>query len=147
MPIEVLAPLLGLAGAVLGGAVQWLVSRSTVRAETERLYEKLSAEFELQQLSAWQAQFQSVMSELLTATDPELSPKADKHRVIPLVHRANLLLNPSLASHAKVNDLVNKLALAVNGWHDEQSMREVLAVHGALVEAARSLTYAPGRLR
>ena len=147
MPIEVLAPLLGLAGAVLGAAVQWLVSRTTIRAETERIYEKLRAEFELQQLSAWQAQFQSVMSELLTATDPELSPKADKHRVIPLVHRANLLLNPSVASHAKVNDLVNKLALSVNGWRGEQTMREALAVHAQLVEAARALSYAPGRLQ
>jgi hypothetical protein len=44
--------------------VQWLVSRTTIRAETERIYEKLRAEFELQQLSAWQAQFQSVISEL-----------------------------------------------------------------------------------
>jgi hypothetical protein len=64
MPIEILAPLLGLAGAALGATVQWLVSRTTIRAETERIYEKLRAEFELQQLSAWQAQFQSVISEL-----------------------------------------------------------------------------------
>src|SRR5262245_22362305 len=129
MPVELLAPLLGLAGAVLGGVVQWVVSRAAVRAETERLYEKLSAEFEIQQLSAWQAQFQTVMSELLCATDPELFAKVDKQRVIPLVHRANLLLNPNLRSHAQVNDLVNKLALVVNGWHGEQGMREVLEVH------------------
>lgn len=147
MPIEVLAPLLGLAGAALGAAVQWLVSRSTIRAETERIYQKLRTEFELQQLSAWQAKFQSVMSELLAATDPELAPTADKRRVIPLVHRATLLLNPTLPSHAKVNDLVVKLALAVNGWKGELDMREVLSVHAPLVEAARALTYAPGRLQ
>jgi len=145
MQIEFLAPILGLAGAAVGGVVQWLVARGAVRAETDRLYKKLSAEFQVQQFSAWQAEFQSVISEFLCATDPEMSPKSEKQRVIPLVLRANLLLNPHLPSHAAVNDLINQLALAVNGWQGEQGMREVLNLHAQLLLASRALIYAPGR--
>lgn len=145
MSIEFLAPLLGLAGALVGGLIQWLVARAAVRAETDRLYKKLSAELQVQQFSTWQAQFQSVISDLLCATDPEVSAKVDKQRVIPLVLRANLLLDPNLRSHATVNDLVNKLALTVNCWHGEQGMREVLRLHAALLEASRALIYSPGR--
>ena len=147
MAVEVLAALVGVGGVTVGAVVQWLVARNALRAETERLYAKLREEFHLQQFSAWQSQFQSVMSELLAVTDPEANDKLEKQRIIPLVLKAQLMLNPQLPHHAKVNDLVNKLALAVNGWHADQDLRSVLTVHAALLDAARDVLYLPGRLR
>lgn len=87
------------------------------------------------------------MSELLAATDPEANDKLETHRIVPLVLRAQLMLNPQLPHHAKVNDLVNKLALAVNGWDGDQDLRSVLTVHAALLDAARDTLYLPGKLR
>jgi hypothetical protein len=112
-----IAALIGLAGVMLASIGQWLISRHVMRSETERLHRQLSSEFRLQQFSDWQAKFSEVMADLLAATDPECSSAYKKENTVRLVLKTQLLLNPSLPSHAKVNGLVNKLALTVNGWH------------------------------
>ena len=145
MPTEILAALIGLGGAFVGAIVQWFVARSTIRSETERLHRQLSAEFRLQQFSQWQNQFQTAMSELLAATDPEAGKPFQKERIVPLVLKVQLMLNPHLASHAQVNNLVNNLALTVNGWHGPQDLSSLLEIHGALLEAARQTLYLPGK--
>lgn len=145
-PVEILAALVGVGGVCIGAIVQWLVARNALRAETQRLYAQLREEFHLQQFSAWQSQFQSVISDLLAATDPEANERLEKQRIIPLVLKAQLMLNPQLPPHAKVNDLVNKLALAVHDWHEDQDPRSVLTVHAALLDAARDSLYRPGAL-
>jgi hypothetical protein len=147
MPVEVLAALIGLGGASVAAIVQWLVARGVIRSENERLHRQLRDEFQLQQFTAWQSEFQSVMAELLAATDPEANKELQKERIIPLVLKAQLMLNPHFAPHAKVNDLVNKLALAVTGWQGSQDLRAVLAIHGALLDATRETLYVPGKLR
>lgn len=145
MPIEILAALLGLGGAVVGAIVQWLVARSTIRAETERLHRQLSDEFRLQQFSEWQAEFRSVMSELLALTDPEVNKPFLKERIVPAVLKAQLMLNLEVPSHAKVNGLINALALSVNGWRGSQDMSSILSTHGELLDAARDVLFLPGK--
>ena len=140
-----LAALLGLAGVVFGSVGQWLISRHVVRSENERLHNQLSTEFRLQQFGDWQAKFSSVIADLLAATDPECSASSSKSSTVPLVLRAQLLLNPSLPSHAKLNALINKLALEVNGWHGKPNTEVVLALHADLLDSARSILYLPGR--
>jgi hypothetical protein len=140
------AALIGLGGVVLGSLGQWLISRSVVRAETERLHRQLSAEFRLQQFSEWQSKFSAVIAELLAVTDIEASSRFEKQKIVPLVLKAQLLLNPSVPSHAKVNGLINRLALAVNGCHEETSEREILSMHAELLDAAREAVYLPGRV-
>ena len=145
MPNEILAAIIGLGGALLGATVQWFVARSTIRAETERLHRQLSTEFRLQQFSEWQTEFRSVMSELLSATDPEANEVLPKMRIVQLVLKAQLMLNPNLPSHAKVNDLINFLALTMNGWHGEQDISSILRAHGELLDASREALYLPGK--
>lgn len=145
MANEVLAALIGLGGAFVGAIIQWFVARSTIRAETERLHRQLSAEFRLQQLSEWQTEFRSVMSELLTVTDPETKGSLPKERIVQLVLKAQLMLNPNLPAHAKVNGLINALALAVNGWHGPQDLSAILRTHGELLDASRETLFLPGK--
>jgi len=102
-------------------------------------------EFRLQQLSEWQTEFRSVMSELLAVTDPEAQDSPPKERIIQLVLKAQLMLNPSLPAHTKVNNLVNALALAVNGWHGPQDISSILHIHAALLEASRETIFLPGK--
>ena len=99
MPDTISVALIGLCGVVLAGFVQWLVARYTVRHETDRLHRQLVAEFNHQQLSAWQTQFRDIIADLLEATDPEVNFPPDKKRTIPLVLRAQLMLNPDLQGH------------------------------------------------
>jgi len=141
---EILAALIGLSGVLLGGTVQWLVARSTIRSETERLHRQLSAEFRLQQFSEWQAEFRKVISELLALTDPEVHQALEKDRAIPLILKAQLMLNPRLQAHARVNGLINQLALAVNGWHGPQDAATILRIHGDLLDASRETLFLPG---
>jgi hypothetical protein len=145
MPIEVLSALIGLGGALVGAIIQWLVARSTIRAETERLHRQLANEFRLQQFSEWQTEFRSVMSELLALTDPEAHPSPPKERIVPLVLKAQLMLNLKMPSHAKVNGLINSLALTINGWHGSQDVSSLLRTHGELLEASRETLFLPGR--
>ena len=144
MPIEVLVALIGLGGAFVGGTVQWFVARSTIRAETERLHRQLSTEFRLAQLSEWQSRFQLVMADLLVATDPEAGP-ISQGAVVPLVLRAQLMLNPELPAHARTNGLINQLALATGGWHGKPDARSILTIHAALLDAAKATLYLPGK--
>lgn len=145
MGIELLAALIGLGGTFVGAIVQWFVARSTIRAETERLHRQLSAEFQLAQFSEWQTEFRSVMSELLAFTDPETMKSYSKEQVIPLVLKAQLMLNPNIPSHKKVNALINKLALAVNGWHGPQDISSILCIHGELLDMSRETLYIPSK--
>lgn len=145
MPVEVLAALIGLGGALVGAIIQWLVARSTIRAETERLHRHLANEFRLQQFSEWQTEFRSVMSELLAVTDPEVYSSPPKERIVPLVLKAQLMLNLQVASHAKVNGLINDLALTVNGWHGKQDVSALLRTHGKLLDASREILFLPGK--
>lgn len=145
MPIEVLAALIGLAGVFIGGAVQWVVARSTIRAETERLHRQLSAEFRLAQFAEWQSDFRATISELLAVSDPEVNIENQKEKFIPLVLKAQLMLNPNLPAHAEVNGLINQLAFTVNGWHGKQDASVVLSIHGQLLEASRETLFLPGK--
>ena len=144
MPVEILVALIGLGGVTFGGVVQWLVARSTIRAETERLHRQLSSEFRLAQFSEWQSRFQSVMADLLVATDPEAGA-ISQSAIVPLVIRAQLMLNPELPSHARANGLINQLALATGGWHGEPDAQSILSIHAALLDAAKTTLYLPGK--
>lgn len=141
---EVLAALIGVGGVLLGGTAQWIVARATIRSETERLHRQLSTEFRLQQFSEWQSEFRGVISELLALTDPEVQPELRKDRTIPLILKAQLMLNPLVRSHARVNGLINQLALVVNGWHGPQDAATILRIHGELLDASRETLFLPG---
>jgi len=145
MPVETLSALIGLGGALIGATIQWLVVRSTIRAETERLHRQLSTEFRLQQFSEWQSEFRAVMSELLVATDPEAQRAPKKERIVQFVLKIQFMLNPRLPSHARVNGLVNALALASTGWQGPQDAAAILRVHGELLEASRETLFLPGK--
>lgn len=145
MSAAIVAALIGLGGALVGATIQWVVARATIRSETERLLRQLSTEFKLQQFSEWQAEFRSVMSALLANTDSERRDSFNKSDIVQLVLKAQLLLNPNLPSHARVNGLVNQLALKATGWHGPQDLPTVLAVHSELLEAARETMFLPGK--
>jgi len=134
----------GLAGVFVASIVQWLVTRTTVRAESERLRQQLLAEFHREQFTDWQAKFRETIADLLAATDPELNARFEKAKVVPLVLRAQLMLNPKRPAHARVNSLVNQLALAVNGW-EQRGASELLRLHSELLEAARDAMYVPAK--
>jgi DNA-directed RNA polymerase subunit L len=129
--------------AVVTALVQWFVTRTILRSEHQRLHIQLQTDFRLKQFSQWQQEFISTISELLTHTDPEVYPTPERTKVVPLIQKAQLMLNLELEAHRKVNGLINELGLAVNKW-ETRDLREVLSIHSRLLEAARAALYLPG---
>jgi len=144
MSDEIAAAFIALVGVAGAGVIQWLVTRHTVRAESERLRQQLFAEFHRAQFTEWQSKFRETVADLLAATDPELNSRFEKAKVVPLVLRAQLMLNPKLPAHARVNSVVNQLALAVNGW-EQRGASELLGLHSELLEASRDAMYLPAK--
>ena len=144
MSAEIAAALIALAGVAVIAVVQWVATRATVRAEAERLHYQLRADFHREHFAEWQSKFHDAIVDLLAATDPEINPQAEKAKVIPLVLRAQLMLNPQLPTHARVNSVINRLALVVNDW-EAATPSGLLGLHSELLEASRNAMYLPGK--
>lgn len=123
---------------------QWLVTKSIMRSEHERLKLEISSEFKNNQFSKWQEEFLETISTLLSNADPEVYPTPEREKIVPLIQKAQLLLNLNIQSHSKVNALINELGLAVNKW-EERGMSEILGISGRLLEASRDVIYLPGK--
>lgn len=132
-----------LAAAALAAFVQWLVTKTVLRSEHNRLQIQLNTDFQFKQFSQWQNDFVGTISDLLAHTDPETYPTPDANKVVALVHKAQLMLNLELDSHRKVNLLINELVLAVNRW-EPRAVSDIFRLHGSLLEASRAAIYLPG---
>lgn len=131
--------------ATLGAIVQWRVTHTVIKSEHERTKAQINSEFRHRQFEIWQDKFQEVIAQLLKVTDPEINPNMDRASFVPLIHKAQLMLNLNEQSHMKVNALINELGLAVNGWTQHHDRSEMLRLHGSLMEAARDTFYLPGK--
>lgn len=130
--------------ALVTAATQLLATRAVMRSEHKRLLTQVNSNFRSQQFAWWQDEFVDAISKLLASTDPELYARPEPQAVIPLIHRAQLLLNVHKADHLKVRKLISELGKAVNGW-EERTPSEVLRIHSELLEAASRTIYLPGR--
>lgn len=130
--------------AAITAIAQWMVTKAVIHSEHKKLQNQMQSEFRLQQFSSWQEEFLNTISNLLANTDPEVNPTPPREKVVPLIQKAQLLLNLELEPHRKVNALINELGLAVNHWQ-LRAPSEVLGIQGRLLEAAREAIYLPGR--
>lgn len=129
--------------ALIAAIAQWSLTKRIIRSEHDKLYKQLNSEFKSKQFEYWQSEFKEVISQLLSATDPEISSHFDKSKIIPLIHKAQLNLDVSNPSHRKVNGLILQLARAVNGWEAGHDAISILKIHGALADAAKEILYIP----
>lgn len=141
MSDELVVGLMGVGGVVVGSVLQWLIARFVVRSENERLHRQLRMEFNHQSYAEWQKQLSETLAELLSATDPEAARPFQQAKIVPLVLKAQMMLNPAIATQSQLNSVINEVALKVNGWHGEQDLSSLLSAHNRLLEAARNALY------
>lgn len=135
---------LGMFGvAFLGAFSQWLISKKSVESELKRLEIQLKSEFQSKRHEKWEADILESITELLTATDPEVHKEIIPATVTKYVLRTQLLLNHENPLQGQVNNLVNHLALAVNGWQKNRDGLPILKIHGQLLDAAKKIIYQP----
>lgn len=131
--------------ASITSVIQWSMTKRIIHSERTKLFEQLNSEFRLKQFEYWQNEFRESISLLLSATDPEMSLSFDKKKIIPLIHKTQLILDYSNPSHKKVIGLINQLALAVNGWEEGHNAASILSIHGTLADAAKGVLYIPSK--
>ncbi len=129
--------------AVLGALSQWLISRKVVNEEHKRLAIQLRSEFQAKRHEKWESDVLEAITNLLTVTDPEINSEIIPAVVTKHVHRVQLLLNHKNPIQGEVNNLVNHLALAVNGWYGNRDELPILKIHGQLLDASKKLIYQP----
>ena len=80
------------------------------------------------------------VSALAAAADPESHAKYDYQRVVTLIHRVQLVLDPRVHADASLNQATTDLGLAIRaaaaGDGDD---RTILAAQSQLIEAARQV--------
>jgi hypothetical protein len=123
--------------ALITGLTQFIASYLLFQSELRKLRHQANTEMHVKQLIQWRESFMENISSLLTLSDPEVYPTPDKIKFIPVVLRTQLLLDESIPEQSKVNQLVNQLALAVNGWQNNE-LSYILSVHGQLVDASKT---------
>lgn len=131
-----------LGSAFLAALIQWLITKTLIRSQLRREKVRLDSEFRVRQYELWQNRFHDALIDLLTATDPQVNPVPAAAKIVPQVHRVQLLLSRTDPAHKKVTGLVNELALTLTGWR-EGSAAELMGTHAALIEAAKDIFYSP----
>lgn len=131
--------MLGVAIITLLG--QLVSTRLLVKSEMHKALVQISAEKESNFHTEWMRRVQDLVTELLVSTDPELAkPGENKERIISCIHNLNLLLNQHNEYHKKLDDAVTALALAVNGWQQNDS---IFNLHNRVIQAAKKVIYQP----
>jgi NADH dehydrogenase/NADH:ubiquinone oxidoreductase subunit G len=129
--------------ALLGAISQWRITKRIVDAEHKKLEVQLKSEFQAKRHEKWESDVLEAITELLTATDPEINEVFKPAVVTKHVNRVQLLLNRENALQAEVNNLVNYLALTVNGWKGNPDELPIFEIHGQLLDASKKIIYQP----
>lgn len=129
--------------AILTTITQWFVTKRIISSEHSKISIQINSEFKVRQFENWQSDFKESIALLLTATDPEIRNPFDKNEIVPLVHKIQLMLNLANPGHNKVNELVNALALSVNGWNRTIDEASILRTQGHLIDACKEILYLP----
>lgn len=138
------AAFIALGGVALGGLLTgWFQRGNTkvlIAAELTKLRHQLDGEARTRLLGRKQDLLMEAIAELVAATDPELHAKFDYGRVVTLIHRIQLLLNPAKPVDAALNEATTNLGFAtqaaVTGNRD---VTELLRAQSYVIEAGRAV--------
>ncbi|ELZ1718155.1 hypothetical protein SD909_004595 [Vibrio parahaemolyticus] len=131
--------MLGVAFITLVG--QLFSTRFLVKSEMRKTLVHVKAELDANFSVEWNRDIESLITDLLVATDPEVnSGVVDKERVIHCVHKLNLKLNQNYKTHSALDCAVNDLAMTVNGW---EVRGPVFDLQNRVIQTAKKVIYQP----
>ncbi len=138
------AAFIALAGVALGGVLTgWFQRANTkilVAAELHKLKVQLEGEAQKRLLARKQDWLMDAIPELVAAADPELHAQFDYGRVVALIHRVQLLLDPNRPADARLNGAVSNLGFAVQAAESgDRDVSRLLGAQAEVTEAAREL--------
>lgn len=123
-------------------------SRAAIRAERERLLERIEREEISRMREKRREQLVDALSELLTTADPQISATIDYGRAVSLIHRLQLLLDRRVPPEENLNRALNRLGKSLHDYvpvHarsiDEKvtETRQLLLAQSEVTECARAV--------
>jgi len=127
---------IALISTLIGALISFLLQRN----QREFEYKKFLAQQKYQEIEKWKERFIDLSSQLLSELDPTIANQTDnKKEIIKLIHKVQILLNLQIEEHLKINDVINKLGLAINKETNLYSYSELLSLHGKLSDSIRNV--------
>ena len=120
--------------------VQWLIASKTTKQDAEKLNKEAINALNLQKHQFWLTEFTTTISSLLAATDLEIIKEIDKEKIIPLVHKTILMLDPNKEDHRSVIGKINELSLKINCWVATDK-HELMRIHGQLIDFSQKIIH------
>ncbi|MFN3152041.1 hypothetical protein [Bremerella sp.] len=122
--------------AGLTGVIQFLVTRSVIQSEREKVLKQLENESLIRR---WESRYDclvNLLGEFISATDAT----CDKHDEswLPLMHKIQLLLRNDGQCESDLIDAMNQVGLAIHELKKTDE-RAYLALHSNLIESARTV--------
>jgi len=141
---SLLVALVALVGVALGGLLTGLFQRSNtttlVAAELNKLKFQLDGEAKKRLLGRKQDWLLELIPELISAADPELHAQFDYGRVVTLIQRIELLLDPTVPTEERLNKALHNLGLAVqSAVSGKREALQLLKSQSEITEATRDL--------
>ncbi|MDF2177178.1 hypothetical protein P2G88_02830 [Aliiglaciecola sp. CAU 1673] len=134
--------LLTLAGVALGGLLTGWFQRSNTKtlivAELNKLRVQLEGEARTRFLARKQDGLLEAVPKLLAAADPELHTTFNYSEVVTLIHRIELLIDPSNSDEERLNKAIGQLGFAVQAAETgDRNVHRILGAQAEVTKAAR----------
>ena len=118
---------------------QLFVTNRLIRSEMYKVNHQITTQSNVSRLNEKKEKIVSLVSDLLTLTDPEINPKIDKLKIITCVHKIQLMLDNFNKNESILNDQVNQLVLIVNGWINDQDSISLLSLMGKITDNVKQI--------
>ncbi len=130
--------------ALITSILQWKITKKIIHSEYLKLETQQNKEFKINQFSIWQKEMIDIISNLIAYTDPDIYPIFKIEKILPLLLKAQLILNTNENNHKKVNGLLNQLGKAVNRNPEEYDHNEIFRIRGEIIDSTKEIIYLPG---
>ncbi|WP_047548615.1 hypothetical protein [Methylotenera sp. G11] len=135
---------IALAGVALGGILtgwfQRANTKSLIAAELTKLQFQIKGEARTRLLGRKQDLLMDALADLIASTDPELHAEFDYSKVVTLIHRVQLLLNPTNQADSALNNATTKLGLAIQAAASgKRNVSVLLGAQSHVVETGRAV--------
>ncbi len=134
-----IAALIGVGGAVLvaitSTIAQVRITRAVIAADLAKLTKQLRGELENTRREKREDKLVDALSGLLFASDPESPNGGDYARAVELIHRAQLLLMPTIPAHTPLNSAISRLGKDLRAYKAPDQRNDSTAALAALYAA------------
>ena len=125
-------------GALLGGWQQKANTKTLILSEFGKLSVQLHGENRVRIRARKEDWLLESVPNLIAAVDPELHAEFDYNRVVSLIHRIQVILDPKNPIEAAINNATTEIGLTIQAVKSRNAPREsLLNVQAALIEATR----------